>query len=95
MIGPEVNNISAIKMYEKVGFKYLKTVKIPDEFGQLYSACVAGASSINDLENFMLKAGFTNIKITPKEESKTFIKKWSSKYNIQDFIVSANIEAIK
>ena len=31
VIGPEPKNIIAIKAYKKVGFKYIKTIKIPDE----------------------------------------------------------------
>ena len=31
VIGPEPENIIAIKAYKKVGFKYIKTIKIPDE----------------------------------------------------------------
>jgi len=30
-VGPEPKNISAIRMYEKAGFKWIKTVDIPDE----------------------------------------------------------------
>ncbi len=31
VIGPEPKNIIAIKAYEKAGFKYIKTIKVPDE----------------------------------------------------------------
>jgi RimJ/RimL family protein N-acetyltransferase len=31
VIGPELKNIITIKAYKKVGFKYIKTIKIPDE----------------------------------------------------------------
>jgi len=31
VIGPEPKNIIAIKAYKKVGFKYIKKIKIPDE----------------------------------------------------------------
>ncbi len=31
LIGPEPNNIRAIKTYSNVGFKYIKTVQIPDD----------------------------------------------------------------
>jgi len=31
VIGPEPKNEIAIKAYKKVGFKYIKTIKIPDE----------------------------------------------------------------
>jgi RimJ/RimL family protein N-acetyltransferase len=31
IIGPEPKNAAAIRMYEKSGFKYYKTIQIPDE----------------------------------------------------------------
>ncbi len=31
VVGPEPKNIGAIKAYEKAGFRYLKTVRLPDE----------------------------------------------------------------
>lgn len=31
IVGPEPKNTSAIRAYEKAGFKYLKTVQLPDE----------------------------------------------------------------
>ncbi|MBN2536082.1 MAG: GNAT family N-acetyltransferase [Spirochaetales bacterium] len=31
IVGPEPNNIRAIKTYEKAGFRYYKTIKIPEE----------------------------------------------------------------
>lgn len=31
IVDPEPNNIRAIKAYEKVGFRYLKTIQIPEE----------------------------------------------------------------
>ncbi len=30
-IGPEPKNLSAIRMYEKAGFRWLKTIRVPDE----------------------------------------------------------------
>jgi len=74
------------------------TAELPEKAKKdlaLYSACVSGASYIKDLEQFIKAAGFKNIKITPKGESKEFIKNWSSELKAEDFIVSANIEAVK
>ena len=68
--------------------------KVQEDLG-LYSACISGASYIKYLEQYMNLAGFKDIKITPKEQSKEFIKKWTPDFNVQDFIVSANIEATK
>lgn len=61
----------------------------------LYSGCMAGASLIHELESFMQDAGFKKIKITPKDESKEFIKDWAPETNVTDYVLSAHIEAIK
>ena len=62
---------------------------------ELYSGCMSGASLIHELESFMQNAGFTQIKITPKDESKDFIKDWAPGTPVTDYVVSAHIEAIK
>jgi len=61
----------------------------------LYSGCMAGASLIHELEKFIQDAGFSEIKITPKDESKEFIKDWAPDTNVTDYVLSAHIEAIK
>lgn len=62
---------------------------------ELYSGCMAGASLIDELEEFMRDSGFSKIKITPKDESKEFIKDWAPEKDVTDYVVSAHIEAIK
>lgn len=62
---------------------------------ELYSGCMSGASLIHELESFMADAGFNEIKITPKDETKDFIKDWAPETNVTDYVVSAHIEAIK
>lgn len=55
----------------------IMTAKLPIELKthlQLYSGCVSGASGISTLEGYLEQAGFKNISITPKDESKEFIK---------------------
>ncbi|MBE0514403.1 arsenite methyltransferase [Sulfurimonas sp.] len=71
------------------------TKKIPSKMITLdsYGACISGASFIDDLEAVLKNSGFKDINITPKSESKKFLKDWSQ--NIEDYIVSANIEAVK
>jgi len=61
----------------------------------LHSACVAGATVINELEEMMKAAGFVNIAIVPKDESREFIKDWAPGRKIEDYVVSAHIEAVK
>ena len=40
-------------------------------------------------------AGFVDMRIQPKDESKTFIREWVPGTNIADYLISATIEAIK
>lgn len=61
----------------------------------LYTGCMAGASTINELEAMLRAAGFTQISITPKDESREFIRDWAPGRGIEDYVVSANIQAIK
>ena len=61
----------------------------------LYSGCMAGASQIEKLEAIMNDAGFTNIRITPKDDSREFIKDWAPGKGVEEYVISAHIEAIK
>ena len=61
----------------------------------LYAGCMAGASLIDELESYMQYAGFKEIKITPRDDSKDFIKDWAPGKNVTDYVLSAHIEAIK
>jgi len=60
-----------------------------------YTGCMAGAPVIDDLENMLKTAGFKDIRIAPKDESKTFIKDWAPEMQVADYVLSATIEATK
>ena len=74
------------------------TVELPDAVrrdAQLYSCCIGGASLISELEGHLRAAGFSEIRIVPKDESREFIREWAPGRGLEDAIVSANIEAVK
>lgn len=74
------------------------TAEMPDSVKNdmaMHTGCVSGASFIPELESMLRQAGFENIRITPKDESKSFIRDWVPGSNIEDYIVSATIEAVK
>jgi arsenite methyltransferase len=73
---------------------------LPEEIQQnlaLVSACVGGAATIDDTRKMLAQAGFENIKITPKDQSRELISEWTSgdHKNAGDYVVSAYIEATK
>jgi hypothetical protein len=60
-----------------------------------FTGCIAGASSIEELASMLRRTGFENIQIKPKAESRTFIRDWMPGTKIEDYVVSATIEAVK
>ena len=74
------------------------TIELPEEMRndeKLIAGCMGNASLIEDLETIMQDAGFIDINIQPKDESKEFIKDWAPGRGVEDYVVSATIEAIK
>ena len=61
----------------------------------LHSACVSGASTIDELQSILAGAGFSDIRIQPKDESREFIKYWAPGSGVEDYVVAAVIEATK
>jgi SAM-dependent methyltransferase len=74
------------------------TAELPEQIKQDVNAlagCISGASSISKLQTMLMQAGFEKIEIEPKDESWRFIKDWIPGANIDDYIVSAVIKAVK
>lgn len=61
----------------------------------LYCGCVGGAATVDELEAALRAAGFTDIRITPKDESREFIRDWAPGRGVENHVLSASIEAIK
>ncbi len=74
------------------------TAELPEKIRNdmaMYSGCISGAASIDNLQKMMAEAGFENISIKPKNESREFIREWAEGSRIEDYVVSALIEAVK
>ena len=76
----------------------IATIELPEEMKsdpQLYAGCMAGAPKIDDLETMLQTAGFTDIEISPKDESREFIRDWAPGHGVEDYVLSAYIRAVK
>lgn len=74
------------------------TAEIPQDIRNdigLISGCVGNAALIDELQTMMEEAGFSDVRIEPKDESKAFIRDWAPGTEITDYVVSATIEAVK
>jgi hypothetical protein len=74
------------------------TAPLPDDIKSdwaAYTGCMAGASQVTDLQRMIESSGFDNIKIAAKDSSRSFIREWLPGKRVEDYLVSATIEAVK
>jgi len=74
------------------------TAPLPEEISnnpELIVSCIGGAATIKETEKMIKEAGFDNIRIELKEESRKLIKQWVPVKRVEDYAVSAYIEAVK
>jgi SAM-dependent methyltransferase len=61
----------------------------------LLCGCVAGAAPSTQVEMWLQAAGFREVHVTVKEESRDLVASWAPGRGIEDYVVSAIIEARK
>ena len=74
------------------------TIELPEEMRNdplLIAGCMGNAALIKDLTNDLEAAGFSQIEIKPKEESREFIQDWAPGTGAEDYVLAATIEAVK
>lgn len=76
----------------------VRTAPIPRALADDLAAmtgCVAGSASVAELEEYLRAAGFKDIRVLVKEESRAFIRDWLPGSKAEDYVASATIEATK
>ena len=74
------------------------TATLPDEIRNdlaLRAGCVGGAATMDEIEAMLQESGFRQIRIAPKDESREVIREWAPGRRVEDYVVSATIEAVK
>jgi SAM-dependent methyltransferase len=61
----------------------------------LLCGCIAGAATVQETEAWLTEAGFVDIRVTPKAESRELISTWAPGSGIEEFVVSAIVEGRK
>jgi arsenite methyltransferase len=73
-------------------------VELPAEMKNdptLLAGCIAGAPLLDELHAMLAAAGFADIRITPKDESREFIRDWAPGRGVEDWVLSAHIEGVR
>ncbi|MCB9780789.1 MAG: arsenite methyltransferase [Alphaproteobacteria bacterium] len=74
------------------------TTELPPELradADLIAGCIGNAALLADLERWIADAGFQDVAIAPKDASRAFIADWAPGRGVEDYVVSATIEARK
>jgi SAM-dependent methyltransferase len=61
----------------------------------LLCGCVAGAAASGQIEAWLAAAGFADVRIVVKAESRELVASWAPGRGIEDYVASATIEARK
>lgn len=59
------------------------------------AGCVAAAASPETIRTLLVSAGFRDVRIDIKEESREFISGWLPEAGVENYVASATIEAVK
>jgi SAM-dependent methyltransferase len=59
------------------------------------TGCIAGAAHVDELRALLARAGFADIRIDIREESRAFIREWMPDTGAERYVASATIQATK
>lgn len=62
---------------------------------ELYAGCIAGAATLGELLQMLETSGFKEIRIVPKDESRSLLKAKVPGMDVSEHVASATIEATK
>jgi SAM-dependent methyltransferase len=74
------------------------TAEIPGEWRKdtrLLCSCISGASMVSEVTDMLRAAGFVDVVIEAKDQSREFIQEWEPGRNLEDYVLSASISARK
>lgn len=76
----------------------VNTAPLSDELrsdSALLCGCIAGAAPVDRIEAWLSDAGFAEVRVTLKPESRDMISTWAPGRGLENYVVSATVEACK
>jgi hypothetical protein len=76
----------------------VNTVPLPAELkadAALLCGCVAGAAPVDRVEKWLRGAGFADLSVTVKPESRDLVATWAPGRGLENYVASAIVEARK
>jgi arsenite methyltransferase len=60
-----------------------------------YTGCIAGAGLVAEIERMLSDAGFVDVRVDVKGESRSLVSGWMPGRSVEDYVASALIQAVK
>jgi ubiquinone/menaquinone biosynthesis C-methylase UbiE len=76
----------------------LETNPLPEALKQQVAAlagCIAGAAKVNEVRALLTEAGFVDVTVDVRPESRSFIREWMPGSGAEEFVASATIRATR
>lgn len=76
----------------------MATAELPKDIKEdlaMIAGCIAGAENVDTIREIMQAAGFKNIRMTPKDNSRELLQSWVPEKNLADYLASFIIQADK
>lgn len=76
----------------------LATAPMPESMRQdlnLISCCIGNAESVEEFRKMLEEVGFKKIRLTPKDNSQDIVKDWAPGQEVEKYVASYLIEAVK
>ncbi len=61
----------------------------------LYTGCMAGASTVAEIEAMLRATGFEDVSVSEKDGGSAFMREWAPERNPDDYLMSADIRAVR
>jgi arsenite methyltransferase len=61
----------------------------------LLCGCISGAAPVDRIEAWLARAGFVDVRVTPRPESRELIATWAPGRGVENYVVSAMVEGRK
>lgn len=61
----------------------------------LISGCIGGAALVGEIETWLTEAGFAEVSVEPKAESRDVVAGWAPGQGAENYVASADITAVK
>jgi len=74
------------------------THELPNELKEqlaTHAACIAGAATVDELRSALARAGFSEVVVEVRHESRSFISEWLPGSKAEEYVASAAIRATK